>query len=94
MAPGSQECVIGISNLPKTYSKGHRVKVNSLLVSGNMASMQIGNAWIESGVINEPKTPTIRRHLVTSGVTGSRSSSVGRRDRGSTKVRVHVHQPL
>lgn len=51
---GSEVCTIGITNLAKTYSEGHKIKVNSLMVSGEMGSLQTDISWIEEGVVDGP----------------------------------------
>lgn len=49
---GSKECLIEVVNLSKTYSQGHRVKITSLLVSGELATLNASNTWLQEGIIN------------------------------------------
>lgn len=61
---GSSECVVGVINAQRTHSTGHKIKVCSLLVSGEMSSADAGNAWLEAGLVddNNPNVPaTIHR---------------------------------
>ena len=55
---GSKECLIEVVNLSKTYSQGHRVKITSLLVSGELATLTGSNTWLQEGIIH--KEPSMR----------------------------------
>lgn len=53
---------MGIINSAKTYSDGHKLKVTSLLVSGELESKGASNSWIEGGLIDAPRLPDHAAH--------------------------------
>ena len=50
---GSKECVVEVVNLSKTYSQGHRVKITSLLVSGELGTLSGTNTWLQEGIVHK-----------------------------------------
>ncbi len=46
--PGSQECLVRITNSQTTYSQGHSISLNSLLVSGELAFLKADIAYVET----------------------------------------------
>ena len=40
LAPGSQECTIALTNIPKTKSKEHKVKFVSAFISGELGFIE------------------------------------------------------
>ena len=41
-----------VVNLSKTYSQGHRVKITSLLVSGELGTLSGSNTWLQEGIVH------------------------------------------
>lgn len=51
---GTKECVVEVlnaSDTPSTHSNHTKVKLTSLLVSGELGTLSIGNAWLELGIV-------------------------------------------
>lgn len=55
--PGSEECVVGVVTSQRTHSAGHKIKVSSVMATGELGSRFGGNSLIESTIVDVPGAP-------------------------------------
>ena len=48
--PGSNECSILVTNMAKTFSEGHKLKLAALLISSDLDIKSITPAFFEQGI--------------------------------------------
>lgn len=62
---GSQECSIKLIDSNNTYSQGHRVRISSFLVSGELATLQGSNSWLQEGIVQSASASQNQRLLTS-----------------------------
>jgi len=68
----SRECVVQVTNLNQTFSQEHKVKVTSLLISGELGTLEAGSAWLELGTVGPTAAESGRN--ATAALTSNPSS--------------------